>query len=258
MIHGSECHVLSSATTGRDYEVSVWRPAGVAGPLPLLLVTDGNLCFPMATSIVPLMVVGAEMPAVHVVGIGYPTNGDVGAVLELRDLDLIPVRADPSLGAEAFIAFIRDELFPWLEHRDEINDDRTLYGDSLGGLFSLHVLLHHSSLFRRYIAVSPAVVADPGFYGDAAWEAVNPENGPDIVVSLSAGELEADLSPALGPELTAAFASLDTVNHTRRVDDRLRTLSWSHLRLTTTIVPAQSHFTMPAIGMASGLREVFG
>jgi len=28
------------------------------------------------------------------------------------------------------------------------------------------VLPHHPSLFRRYIAVSPAVVADPGFYDD--------------------------------------------------------------------------------------------
>ena len=100
-IPGSECHVLGSTTTGREYEISVWRPAGVTGPLPVLLVTDGNLGFPLATSMVPLMVVGSEMPPVQVVGVGYPVGGDLPAIMELRQLDLFPVRGARRRGPTA-------------------------------------------------------------------------------------------------------------------------------------------------------------
>jgi hypothetical protein len=255
IIPGSECHVIGSKTTGRDYEVSVWRPAGIDGPLPLLVVTDGNLMFPVATSTVALMVVGSEMPAVQVVGVGYPA--DLAAVLELREADLVPARDTRSSGADGFFVFLRDELQPWLEQHCDVTPDRALFGASLGGLFALHVLVNHPGHFNRYVIVSPAVVADPGFFDDA--ERVDaPGHAGNAAVALMAGACEDQLSLAMEPAMRETFASLDTVNQTDRVEKVLSSSAYSGLQLTTTIIADQTHFTMPSVGMAMGLRHVFG
>jgi uncharacterized protein len=254
-IPGSECHVLRSQTTGRDYEVSVWRPEGIDAPLPLLFVTDGNLMFPLATSTVMMMMFGSEIPPVQVVGVGYPVGGDLAEMVELREGDLCPIRGGTSNGAEGFFGFLREELTPWLEQRYSVAEDRTLYGASLGGLFALYVLLHHPGHFVRYIIVSPAVAADPGFFDDK--KRGDPNIVAGAIVSLMAGEIEDQLSPKMEPELREGFAALDTVNQTRRIDALLSSSAYAGLKLTTTIAPDQTHFTMPFAGMATGLRQVF-
>ena len=255
-IPGSASHVLGSTATGREYEISVWRPAGAVGPLPVLLVTDGNLMFPLATSTVALMVAGSEMPPVQVVGVGYPVGGDLAAIMEQRPLDLFPVRGSPSVGADGFFGFVHDELSPWLAQRYDVTDDRTLFGASLGGLFALHVLLNRHGFFRRYIAVSPAVASDPGFYDEEARRA---SAGGELhaIVSLTAGACEDQLSPSMDPATRAGLAALECAHHARRIGERLASRAYGGLRLTTTIMPDQTHFTMPFAGMAFGLRNVF-
>ncbi len=246
--------MIGSKTTGRDYEVSLWRPAGIDGPLPLLVVTDGNLMFPVATSTVALLVAGSEIPAVQVVGVGYPA--DLATILELREYDLVPGRDTPSSGADGFFVFLRDELQPWLEQRCDVAPDRALFGASLGGLFALHVLVNHPGHFNRYVIVSPAVVADPEFFDDAERVDV-PVRADNAVVALMAGACEDQLALAMEPAMRQAFASLDTVNQTDRVEKVLSSSAYSGLQLTTSIVADQTHFTMPAVGMAMGLRRVF-
>ena len=45
-------------------------------------------------------------------------------------------------GADRFIAFLHDELKPWLRERFAVDpDDSMFFGDSLGGLFATYVLL---------------------------------------------------------------------------------------------------------------------
>ena len=72
-----------------------------------------------------------------------------------------------------------------------------------------------------------------------------------------AGGCEDQLSPAMEPATREAFASLDTVNQTGRVEKVLSLSAYSGLQLTTTIIAGQTHFTMPSVGMAMGLRHVF-
>ena len=165
-------------------------------------------------------------------------------------------RGSSSAGADGFFGFLRDELSPWLEQRYEVTDDRTLFGVSSGGLFALHVLLNHHGFFGRYIAVSPAVAFDPGFYDDEARRATSGE-GLHAVMSLTAGACEDQLSPSMDPAIRVGFEALDTVHHTRRIGELLASRAHAGLRLTTTIMSDQTHFTMPSAGLAYGLRHVF-
>ena len=54
-------------------------------------------------------------------------------------------------GADRFLAFITDELKPWVQDRYAVaSDDSMFFGDSRGGLFATYVLLTEPSTFRRY------------------------------------------------------------------------------------------------------------
>ena len=59
--------------------------------------------------------------------------------------------------AEKFIAFIEKELQPWIEKKYKTNANKTLIGQSLGGLLATTILLQHPTLFNTYIIVSPSL-----------------------------------------------------------------------------------------------------
>ncbi|MBD3172933.1 prolyl oligopeptidase family serine peptidase [Candidatus Bathyarchaeota archaeon] len=58
-------------------------------------------------------------------------------------------------GAENFLRFLSDELFPVIEEKYPTRDYRVLMGHSYGGLFVIHALLSRPDLFRAYMACSP-------------------------------------------------------------------------------------------------------
>ena len=64
--------------------------------------------------------------------------------------------------SEKFISFIENELQPFIATKYKTNDDKTIIGQSLGGLFATEVLLKHPTLFNRYIIVSPSLWCDNG------------------------------------------------------------------------------------------------
>lgn len=69
----------------------------------------------------------------------------------------------PTTGSSArFMAFIETELQPYIERTYKTNSNRTLIGESLGGLFATEILLKKPKLFNYYILVSPSVWWDNG------------------------------------------------------------------------------------------------
>ncbi len=64
----------------------------------------------------------------------------------------------PNYGSSAkFIAFIEQELQPFIEKKYKANRSRTIIGESLGGLLSTEILLKHRNLFNTYIIMSPSL-----------------------------------------------------------------------------------------------------
>lgn len=64
----------------------------------------------------------------------------------------------PTTGkSEAFMRFIEKDLQPYVEKTYRTNGQKTLIGQSLGGLFGAEVLLKKPTLFNTYIIASPSL-----------------------------------------------------------------------------------------------------
>lgn len=69
----------------------------------------------------------------------------------------------PTTGhSDKFMAFIEKELQPYIEKKYKTSKNKTLIGQSLGGLFATEILLKKPTLFNTYIIVSPSLWWDNG------------------------------------------------------------------------------------------------
>jgi predicted alpha/beta superfamily hydrolase len=69
----------------------------------------------------------------------------------------------PTTGhSDKFISFIEKELQPYIQSKYRTNADKTIIGQSLGGLLATEVLLKKPTLFNKYIIISPSLWWDNG------------------------------------------------------------------------------------------------
>ncbi|MFI5156577.1 MAG: alpha/beta hydrolase, partial [Chitinophagales bacterium] len=68
------------------------------------------------------------------------------------------LKASPSSGASAsFIDFIEKELQPFIHAHYKTSLQRTIIGESLGGLLATEMLMKRPGLFENYIIISPSL-----------------------------------------------------------------------------------------------------
>jgi predicted alpha/beta superfamily hydrolase len=60
-------------------------------------------------------------------------------------------------GSENFIAFLEKELQPYIENKFKTSSEKTIIGQSLGGLLATEILLKNPALFNKYIIISPSL-----------------------------------------------------------------------------------------------------
>jgi predicted alpha/beta superfamily hydrolase len=60
-------------------------------------------------------------------------------------------------GSSNFISFIEKELQPYISENFRCSTERTLIGQSLGGLLATEILLNKPNLFETYLIVSPSL-----------------------------------------------------------------------------------------------------
>ena len=153
--------MMSSAVSGQEYELQILLPAGFQGSgktYPVVYLMDSQWDFPLLKSLYGQQYYDGFIPEIIVVGVtwgGIRPNPD-----SLRARDYTPSReswAPQSGGADNFLSFINDELFPFVEknYRGDPNN-RTLMGCSLGGLITLYALFKRPEMFTGYVAASPA------------------------------------------------------------------------------------------------------
>lgn len=67
-------------------------------------------------------------------------------------------KAYPTTGhSQNFIAFIQNELQPFIQTKYKTNTSKTIIGQSLGGLLATEILFERPALFNKYIIVSPSL-----------------------------------------------------------------------------------------------------
>lgn len=161
-IPGSEVRkITSSIVAGQEYELQILLPGNYKSSdkkYPVLYLMDSQWDFPLAKSLYGQHYFDGFIPELIIVGVtwaGKNANAD-----SLRARDYTPTnekRLPQSGGADRFISFMRNELFPFIESNYKTDPaDRTLMGCSLGGLFTMYTLFTNPGMFRGYIAASPA------------------------------------------------------------------------------------------------------
>ncbi|CAG5081543.1 alpha/beta hydrolase [Parvicella tangerina] len=90
----------------------------------------------------------------------------IANVNRYRDFTHIPenkeyLKSDPRRGgASKFIAFLENEVIPYVDHRYKTNKHRGLIGQSLGGLIATQFLIEKPQLFNHFFIVSPSLWYD--------------------------------------------------------------------------------------------------
>ncbi|CAN5223297.1 alpha/beta hydrolase-fold protein [soil metagenome] len=122
----------------------------------------------------------ADEDFIHVVGLFQFNNFDwinrvpksivvgIATVDRRRDFTYpTAIEADkkryPTSGqSDKFIAFIENELQPYIKKKYKTNSSKTIIGQSLGGLLATEILLKKPTLFNKYIIISPSLWWDNG------------------------------------------------------------------------------------------------
>ncbi|RYY56958.1 MAG: alpha/beta hydrolase [Chitinophagaceae bacterium] len=161
-IPGSEVRKINSAIVKQDYELHILLPGNYAGntkKYPVVYLMDSQWDFPLVKSLYGQQYYDGFIPELIIVGItwgGVRPDPD-----SLRARDYTPTsdgRIQQAGGADKFLSFMKEELFPFVENNYRALDTgRILMGCSLGGLFTLYTLFTQPALFDGYIAASPAL-----------------------------------------------------------------------------------------------------
>jgi predicted alpha/beta superfamily hydrolase len=128
---------------------------------PVMYLFDADAQFAAATSLMQYLSTNYNTicPEMIVVGILHSDRR--------KDLTPTHVRADPpflaagagktSGGGESFIAFMEQELIPYIDKHYPTQPYKTLIGHSLGGLAVMQIFVHHTHLFNSYICIDPSM-----------------------------------------------------------------------------------------------------
>ena len=123
---------------------------------PVVYVLDGEVHLQAVTT-VHSYYWGGFVPEMILVGISNGTN-------RTRDLTTSEIKlrhgkafGEENGGADKFMAFIENELIPYIETKYPVTPYRTLVGHSYAGLFTINTLLQHPGLFDNYLAIDPSL-----------------------------------------------------------------------------------------------------
>ncbi|MCG6957689.1 MAG: hypothetical protein LJF04_16995 [Gemmatimonadetes bacterium] len=272
----SEVHELTSRHAEADYQI--WVASPTQNPrlppreaYPVLYVTDADIWFNTAAEMTRLMHnLFGLLPPILVVGIAYGVE-DPMLQGEIRNRDLTPTsdasfeamgrRMNPDwkpalpegrrMGRAAeFLAFLEDEVMPFVAERYPVEGKGTLFGCSLGGLFTLYALLSNPGSFDHYIAGSPSIWWDNAVLFDLEEKMASRTKDVDATLFMGVGALEEG----------AGIPGVDMfrfVTNMREMASRLEGRAYPSLRMTTQVFDDEGHTSVPPVVLTRGLRTAF-
>ena len=150
--------VLRSTILNENRTLNIYLPEGFSdtASYPVIYLLDGaaNEDFIHTAGLVQYLAMYDLMPPSIVVGIANVNRRRdfTTPSKDTGDLRLIPVNG----GSARFIAFLERELQPYIARRYKVKE-KTIIGQSLGGLIATEILLKRPYLFNNYIIISPSL-----------------------------------------------------------------------------------------------------
>lgn len=151
----------------------------------------------------------------------------------------------PTAGhSDQFIAFIEKELMPFMATKYRANADKTIIGQSLGGLLATEVLLKKPALFNKYIIISPSLWWDNGslLNQDSPILAADFSRQTDIYIAVG----KEGLTPTEPPRVMEVDANL--------LADKLTQTKSKHVKVYFDYLPMKNHATI----MHQAVMNAFG
>jgi len=198
-IPGSEVRkITSSIVSGQAYELQILLPGNYGSgnkKYPVVYLMDSQWDFPLVKSIYGQQLYDGFIPEMIIVGVtwaGTKPNYD-----SLRARDYTPTNESgipQSGGAEKFLSFMKNELFPFVESNYSVDSaNRILMGCSFGGLFTLYAMFTQTQMFSGYVAASPAVGWDKGviYKFEKYYNQLQPQK--PVKLYLTVGDVEGSL-----------------------------------------------------------------
>jgi predicted alpha/beta superfamily hydrolase len=272
----SEVHELTSRHAEADYQV--WVASPTQNPrlppreaYPVLYVTDADIWFNTAAEMTRLMHnLFGLLPPILVVGIAYGVD-DPMLQGEIRNRDLTPT-SDPGFEAMGrrmnpdwkpalpegrrmgraaeFLAFLEEEVKPFVAERYPVGGKGALFGCSLGGLFTLYALLSKPGSFDHYIAGSPSIWWDNAVLFDLEERMAASTEDVAATLFMGAGSLEEG----------AGIPGVDMfrfITNMREMTSRLDGRGYPSLKVTTQVFDNEGHTSVPPVVLTRGLRAAF-
>ena len=262
----TEKRVLYSKIVKQEFEIYISLPYlyfQSDTTYPVLFSLDANVKFGLVSNVVNnLGTLTKDIPEIIVVGIAYPIKGLEDWVI-LRNRDLTPIRNPDtekywvdrlskmtgrndivvqSGSADKFLAFIRDELIPFIESNYRVSsNDRALHGTSLGGLFTLYAFFQQPELFQRYFAGSPTINWDESYMYKLEKEFADSHKDLPVKLYMCVGGLESDTYK----------------NNLSKMAQLLRSRNYPNFELETHIFENETHGTTGSASLGRGLKILY-
>ena len=145
-----------------------------------------------------------QVPKSIVVGIGnVDRKRDFTFPTKIQD----DKRKYPTSGqSDQFISFIEKELQPFIESSYKTTHEKTIIGQSLGGLLATEILLKKPILFNNYIIISPSLWWDNGSLLHQKTDALSENSHQQTAIYIGVGK--EGLTPTKIPRVMEVDANL--------------------------------------------------
>lgn len=250
--------LVSEGEVHRRYDVYVKTPPGYGDPknagrrYPVMYLTDGPYTFQVASGLSRVPFNQGRFREFIIVGLSY-AEGEAAA--DSRRRDLTPW-TDPEVngvsgGARAYLDFMKQQVLPLVEGRYRTDPaERTLGGQSYGGLFGLWAAFEEPGLFRNYILTSPSIwFADRAILkSEAAYAASHTDMSARIYLATGGRE-----HPGPG----GCNCDTDMVADQARLVALLNSRNYPGLEMRARVVEDAFHETTFPIGLMQGMQWLY-
>ena len=154
----------------------------------------------------------------------------------------------PTTGhSDKFISFIENELQPFIAKKYQTNSEKTIIGQSLGGLLATEILLKKPYLFNKYIIVSPSLWWDDGSILKQQSEILTENFAQKTEIYIGVGK--EGLAPCTAPHVMEVDANL--------LAEKLKLSKSKTLNVHFDYLPDEDHATIGHQGISNGFRMIY-
>ena len=149
--------------------------------------------------------------------------------------------------SDKFRSFFETELQPYIDSNYKTNNDKTIIGQSLGGLFATELLLKKPALFNRYIIISPSLWWDNGslFNQTSDLLTANCTQQTDIYIGVG----KEGLTPTETPRVMEVDANV--------LAEKIKTTKSNRVKVFFDYLPEEDHGTIMHQAVSNAFRLLY-